>query len=201
MLSVVRSRIKDPPEAREQLATIVEQARQAVAEGRDAVQGLRSSTVLSNALAEAIRTLGEELASDGTSSQCPGFHVHVEGTTRELAPIVRDEVYRIACESIRNAFRHAQAERIEVEIEYGEGQFRLRVRDNGMGIDSKILDAGERSGHHGLPGMQERARLARGKLVVLSSPGSGTEADLTIPAAFAYLKSKRFGTAVFRKRL
>src|ERR1051325_8470025 len=54
------------------------------------------------------------------------------------------------------ACRNAQAARIEVEIQYGERQFRLRVRDNGMGMDSKILDAGRRSGHHGLPGMQER---------------------------------------------
>jgi len=76
-----------------------------------------------------------------------------------------------------------------VEIEYGTRQFRLCVRDNGQGIDAKVLDAGGRSGHHGLPGMRERATLAGGKLAVFSRPGAGTEAELTIPAAFAYLKS------------
>jgi signal transduction histidine kinase/ligand-binding sensor domain-containing protein len=187
-LSVVAYRIKDPPEAREQLETIVEQAREAVTEGRDAVQGLRSSTVTTNELAQAIRTLGEELAADPKSPHGPEFQVYVEGATRDLAPIVRDEVYRIASEAVRNAFRHGQATRIEVEIEYGPRQFRLCVRDNGKGIDLQILDAGGRSGHHGMPGMRERATLAGGKLAVFSRPGSGTEVELTIPAAFAYLK-------------
>jgi len=124
-LSVTASRVKDPPEAREQLAAIVEQARQAVSEGREAVQGLRSSTVTTNELAQAIRTLGEELAADPKGAHGPEVRVYVEGTTRDLAPIVRDEVYRIACEAVRNAFRHAQAAGIEVEIQYGERQFRL----------------------------------------------------------------------------
>jgi signal transduction histidine kinase/ligand-binding sensor domain-containing protein len=183
-LSLVASRIKDP-----QLETIVKQARQAVTEGRDAVQGLRSSAVLTNELAQAIRTLGEELAADPKGPHGPEFGLHVEGAIKELVPIVRDEIYRIACEAVRNAFRHAQAARIEVEIQYGERQFRLRVRDNGKGIDSAILDAGGRTGHHGLPGMRERATLAGGKLAVFSRPGSGTEAELTIPAVFAYQKS------------
>jgi signal transduction histidine kinase len=187
-LSVAAYRVKDPPEAREQLETIVEQARQAVTEGREAVQGLRSSTVTTNELAQAIRTLGEELAAGPKDSHRFEFQVYVEGATRDLAPVIRDEVYRIASEAVRNAFRHAQAARIEVEIEYGPRQFRLCVRDNGKGIDSKILDAGGRSGHHGLPGMRERATLAGGKLAVLSRPGSGTEVELSIPALFAYLK-------------
>jgi signal transduction histidine kinase len=188
LLSVVASRIKDPPEAREQLETIAEQARLAVIEGRDAVQGLRSSTVITNELAQSIRTLGEELTTGPKGSHCPEFHVYVEGATKDLAPIVRDEVYRIASEAVRNAFRHGQAARIEVEIEYGPRQFRLCVRDNGKGIDLQILDAGGRSGHHGLRGMRERATLAGGKLAVVSRPDSGTEVELTIPAAFAYLK-------------
>jgi ligand-binding sensor domain-containing protein len=115
-LSVVAYRIKDPPEAREQLETIVEQARQAVTEGRDAVQGLRSSTMTTNELAQAIRTFGEELAADPKGPHGPEVRVYVEGATKDLAPIVRDEVYRIACEAVRNAFRHGQATRTEVEI-------------------------------------------------------------------------------------
>ena len=68
------------------------------------------------------------------------FHVEVEGTPRDLHPILRDEIYRIAGEAMRNAFKHAQARRIEVEIRYDERQFRLRVRDDGKGIDAKLLN-------------------------------------------------------------
>jgi signal transduction histidine kinase len=122
--------------------------------------------------------------------------VQVEGVTRELPPIVRDEVYRIASEAVRNAFRHAQAGRIDVAIQYGDRHFQLQVRDNGKGIDSTVLAEGGRAGHHGLPGMQERAKLAGGKLTVLSKPDSGTEVDLTIPARFAYVKSPVVGRSM-----
>jgi len=187
-LSGVAYRIKAPPEAKEQLETIIEQARQAVIEGRDAVQGLRSSTVVTNDLVRAISTLGEELAAGQTGQNCPEFRVHAEGTSRDLVPLVRDEVHRIACEAVRNAFRHAQAERIEVEIRYDQQELRLRVLDNGKGLDQKVLAEGARPGHFGLAGMQERAKLVGGKLAVFSRLDTGTEADLTIPASVAYAK-------------
>ncbi len=95
---------------------------------------------------------------------------------------------RIAGEAISNAFRHSGARRIEVEIHYGDRQLRLRVRDNGKGIDAKVLDGGGRQGHFGLPGMKERAKLAGGKLAVWSKLDSGTEVELTIPASRAYLR-------------
>jgi signal transduction histidine kinase/ligand-binding sensor domain-containing protein len=187
-LSGVVYRVKDPPDAKEQLETIVEQARQAVIEGREAVQGLRSSTVVTNDLARAIGTLGEELAAGHTGQNCPEFRVRVEGTSRDLVPLVRDEVHRIACEAVRNAFRHAQAVRIEVEIRYDRRQLRLRVVDNGKGFDQKVLAEGTWPGHFGLPGMQERAKLVGGKLAVLSRLDSGTEIELTIPGSLAYSK-------------
>jgi len=112
--------------------------------------------------------------------------VAVEGTPRNLHPILRDEVYRIAGEAMRNAFSHAQARRIEVEIRYDERQFRLRVRDDGKGIDPKVLSGDGRAGHFGLPGMRERAGLVGGKVTVWSERDSGTEVELTIPASKAY---------------
>jgi len=113
----------------------------------------------------------------------------VEGTSKDLAPLVRDDVHRIACEAVRNAFRHAHASRIEVEIHYDRRQLRLRVVDNGKGIDQSVAGEGGRPGHFGLPGMQERAKLVGGKLALLSRRDSGTEVELTIPAAVAYTKS------------
>jgi len=175
------------PEAREKLEGVIEQGRQAVTEGRDAVQALRS-TFASNDLACDISRFGEGLAADQPGPNCPEFRLRVEGKSRDLPPLVREEVYRIAGEALRNAFHHAEAKRIEVEIRYDPRRFRMCVVDNGKGIDSAVLSARGRAGHHGLPGLNERAELAGVKLAVWSRADLGTEIELTIPASIAYIK-------------
>src|SRR5207253_888421 len=164
-----------PEEAKRSFDRAIDQAAQAITEGRDTVQGLRSSTTVTNDLALAITTLGHELASGETNPNAAEFEMAVEGTTRDLHPILRDEVYRIAGEALRNAFKHAQAERIEVEIRYDERQLRVRVRDDGKGIDAKHLNEDGQPGHYGLRGMRERAKLLGGKLAGWSERDSGTE--------------------------
>jgi signal transduction histidine kinase len=178
-----------PVEARKSLEGAIDQAREAIAEGRDAVQGLRSSTLVNNDLAQAITVLGDGICADRAGQDCPGFRVQVQGASRDLVPLVRDEIYKIAIEALRNAFRHSRAKQIEVDIHYERRQLRMRVRDNGKGIDEKVLNEGRRKGHHGLPGMHERAKLAGGKLGVWSKPDLGTEVDLTVPGSLAYAKS------------
>ena len=150
------------------------------------MQGLRASTIESNDLALAIKTLGEELAAADNLSRRPDFSVRLEGTPRSMHPIVRDEVYRVTGEAMRNAFRHAEAQRIEVEIHYDERQLRVRVRDDGKGIDPKLISADGREGHFGLHGMRERAKLIGGNLTLWSELDSGTEVELSIPTARAY---------------
>ena len=173
-------------ETKQALDSAIEQAAQAIVEGRDAVQGLRASTIESNDLALAIKTLGEELAAADNLSRRPDFIVRLEGTPRSMHPIVRDEVYRVTGEAMRNAFRHAEAQRIEVEIHYDERQLRVRVRDDGKGIDPKLISADGREGHFGLHGMRERAKLIGGNLTLWSELDSGTEVELSIPTARAY---------------
>jgi signal transduction histidine kinase len=175
-----------PDDAQKTLGSAIDQAARAITQGRDAVQGLRSSVAVTNDLALAINTLGEELAAGETNPNAAEFQVEVEGTPRNLHPILRDEVYRIAGEAVRNAFRHAQADRIEVEIHYDERKLGLRVRDNGKGIDAKLLNEDDPPGHYGLRGMRERAKLLGGKLVMWSELDSGTEVELRIPASHAY---------------
>ena len=187
-INMVASR---PDEARRNLEQAADQASQAIAEGRDAIQGMRMSTVEKNDLAAAIRTLGEELASAATHRPSPNFDVIVEGTSRNLHPILRDEVYRLATEALRNAFRHAAAKNVEVEMRYHEKYFRLRVRDDGKGIPSDVLSGDGREGHYGLPGIRERAKLVDGKLTIWTEIDGGTEIELTIPGARAYVKSTR----------
>src|SRR5262249_40066288 len=142
---------------------------------------LRSSATTKNDLVEAIKALGEELATEDSAT----FQVLVEGSSRNLHPIVRDEVYRITCEGLRNAFTHAQATQIETEITYRDRQFQLRIRDNGEGIPAGILEEG-RPGHYGLPGMRERASQIGGKFEIWSRAGAGTEIELSIASAIAY---------------
>lgn len=179
-----------PVEAKEKLDNSIEQAEEAILEGRDAVQDLRSSTAQSNDLAKAISTLGEELASESTNFPSPTLRVAVEGVPRDLHPILRDEIYRIAAEALRNAFRHAQARQIEVDIRYDNQQFRLRVRDDGRGFDPAVAHHG-REGHYGLPGMRERASAAGGDLKVWSEVDAGTEVELQIPANTTYATNSR----------
>jgi signal transduction histidine kinase len=178
-----------PDEARKRLKSAIDQAEVAIIEGRDAVQGLRSSTVLTNDLALAISALGEELATGESNPNHAVFHVAVEGTSRDLHPISRDEIFRIAGEAMRNAFKHAQAQRIEVEIQYHDRHFRLSVRDDGKGMDCKFVNEGGRVGHYGLRGMHERAKLLGGELTVRSQLDSGTEVKLSLPAANTYATS------------
>jgi signal transduction histidine kinase/ligand-binding sensor domain-containing protein len=180
-----------PAEAKGQLAGAIEHAAKAITEGRDAVQGLRASTVERNDLAKAIRSLGDEHGTVASADQPPTFSVVVEGQPRDLHPIVRDEIYKIAAEALRNAFRHAQAGRVEVDIRYDDEQFRLRVRDDGKGIDPAVLANQGLEGHYGLRGMQERATLIGGTLAVWSEPAAGTEVELHLPARTLYAISRR----------
>jgi signal transduction histidine kinase len=177
-----------PAEAREQLDGAIVHAANAITEGRNAVQSLRTSTVERNDLAVAIRILGEELARN-PSAQPLTFSVGVEGETRDLHPIARDEIFKVAAEALRNAYRHAHASRVEVEIRYNKQQLRLRVRDDGRGIDPAVLSGQEVEGHYGLRGMSERATLIGGRVTVWSEAGAGTEVELVIPARTVYAAS------------
>ena len=117
-----------------------------------------------------------------------------------MSPLFQDEVYQIAREILRNAFHHAKARRIEAEITYDGQFFRLRIRDDGKGIDRNLLEQGGRQGHWGLPGVRERAKRIGARLKLWSEPGAGTEAELTVPAGIAYRTvHRRERLRLFRK--
>ena len=186
-----------PGRAKEQLEQTLERADQAIVEGRNAVHDLRSSTTITNDLAQAVRAVADELTTEGS----PTFRLVVEGPVRDLHPILRDEVYRIAREGLRNSFAHAQAHHIEAEISYSDRLFRLRIRDDGCGIPAEVLEAG-RSGHYGLSGIRERARQIGARLNIWSGTGTGTEIDLSVPGAIAYGESPgRPRFQLFRKKV
>jgi signal transduction histidine kinase len=181
-----------PAEAKIILAQAIDQAADALTEGRERVQDLRTSADELNGLAVAIGNLRDELAMGCSGTHEVTFRVYVVGTARPLAPMVWDETYRIAAEAVRNAFVHSRGTQSEVELRYGKRQLRLRVRDDGRGIDGTVQNAGGRQGHYGLCGMRERAALVGGNLTIWSAPGAGTEVELTIPASRAYLADARY---------
>jgi signal transduction histidine kinase len=168
--------------AKNQLEETLQRADQAIREGRRAVYDLRSAAPTD--LAQAVRSLGAEFATEKSVA----FRLLLEGAPRCLDPSVSDELYLITREALRNAFSHARAEHIEAEITYGERAFRLRIRDDGDGIPTQILEEG-RPGHYGLSGMRERAKQIGGKLELWSRAGAGTEIDLSIPGSVAYRTS------------
>jgi signal transduction histidine kinase len=124
----------------------------------------------------------------------------VKGPPRDLHPIIRDELYRITREALRNAFTHARAENIEAELTYAERYFRLRIRDDGQGIEPAMLEEG-RSGHYGLPGMRERSRQIGAGFTIWSAVGAGTKIELSIPGSIAYRAVSRPRMRLFRKKI
>ena len=183
--------------AKTKLDCTIQQTADAITEGRDAVQGLRASIAEANHLTEAMTALGKDLATNYEGEVAPAFALTVEGKPRDLHPIVRDDVYKIAAEALRNAFKHANADRIEVEICYDSEQFRLRVRDDGRGIDRSALSI--QNGHYGLHGMRERASLIGGTVVVWSEVDAGTEMELRVPSDVVFAAARNRNACVSRQ--
>ena len=190
-----------PEEATGVLDSALVSADQALAEGRSAIQELRSPSSEEGNLEQMLLATGRELASsqkDGDSA--PSLRVIVEGERRPKRAMITEEVCRIARELLRNAYRHAHARSIEAELRYEDHAFLLVVRDDGKGIDPKILKDHGRVGHWGLPGIYERAEGIGARLDIWSEAGAGTEVRLIVPAAIVYEKTGDRGRfKLFRK--
>jgi signal transduction histidine kinase/ligand-binding sensor domain-containing protein len=179
-----------PDEAMQSLDEAIDETQKALAESRDAIQGLRSEPIAKGNLVELLMAASQELASSETSDhQPPAFELIEEGEHRILSPASNNEVCRIALEILRNAYRHAQAHRIEAEVRYADHTLRVRIRDDGKGIDPKVLKEGGIAGHWGLRGVRERAERIGAQLDFWSEAGAGTEVQLTVPASVAYESS------------
>jgi signal transduction histidine kinase len=178
---------RSPEDARQTLDEAISETEQAISESRDAIHDLRSQPVSEADLATSLEDAVEELAAVRDNTQnAPRFRVIVEGEPQKLSTDLQAEVYRIAHEVLRNAFRHSGAGQIEVEIRYDKNLFRLRIRDDGKGIDPKVLEETRCAGHWGLPGVRERAQRIGSQLTFWSQAGAGTEVELAIPSTIAY---------------
>jgi ligand-binding sensor domain-containing protein/signal transduction histidine kinase len=192
-----------PLEAKQRLELALDRAESAIVEGRDAVQGLRASTVEVNDLAEAIAAIGADLTNARPAADASVIGVALDGASRNLNPLVREEAWRIAGEAMRNSFHHADARHITVTLHYGARQFRLTIVDDGKGIEAATIEGQQPASHFGLPGMRERAAIIGGQLDVRSVMGRGTEVELRVPGSNAYeaaARTWRWGDAFRRKR-
>jgi signal transduction histidine kinase/ligand-binding sensor domain-containing protein len=174
-----------PADAARELETAMDLGDKALHESRSTVTDMRVSASGQVDLLDSLTALGKELSLH----DLPKYRVLVEGRPRQIALLVRDEIYQIVREAVRNSLAHAQAQQIEVELVYGESEFRLRVRDDGIGFDSKIVDH-PRFGHFGLQGMRERAESFGAYLRAWSDSGAGTEIELVVPARTCYGREK-----------
>ena len=179
-----------PAEAKQEMQTAIDRTVRAIEEGRGAVQGLRTGGVEGDDLAVGLKTLAEQLTRERSGDDLV-VRFDLQGTSRLRRPIVRDEIYQVGGEALRNCLRHGHASEVEVELRYDERQLRLRVRDNGTGIDPRFLSDEGSAGHFGLRGMRERAELIGGRLTIWTAAASGTEIELTVPATRAYAAASR----------
>jgi hypothetical protein len=181
-LHVANDQLADDAPAKAQVNRVLDMMGRVIQEGRNTVQGLRSSDWGCEDLQQAFSRIRQELAV----TKGARFRVIVGGIARPLRPVIGDDVYLIGREALANAFHHSGASEIEVELEYAANQLRLLVRDNGCGMASEALLAA-RAGHLGLSRMRERAERIGAKLRVLSRAAAGMEMELSVPGHIAYL--------------
>jgi ligand-binding sensor domain-containing protein len=174
-----------PADAARELETAMDIGDKAMHESRSAVGDLRVSASGQIDLVHSLTALGNELSQ----LEAPKYSLLVEGRPQDLASIAGGEIYQIAREAVRNSLAHAQARQIEVELIYGESEFRLRVRDDGVGFNSGIAEH-RQLGHFGLLGMRERAESFGARLRIWSENGAGTEIELVVPARLCYGRDK-----------
>jgi signal transduction histidine kinase len=184
-LDVAEDQLPENSPTKPLLKRVLQLMRTVTEEGRNALRGLRTTESGNQSLETAFSRLRQEFPLDGKTD----YRVIVDSVTRPLRPLIRDEVYRIGREALLNAFMHAHANRIEVEVEYASRHLRVLVRDDGRGIDPQVMHSGL-EGHWGLVGIRERSKRIGADLRLRSRIGAGTEVDLTVPGSIAFEKGQ-----------
>ena len=182
-LDVAEEQLPEDSPTKPLLRRVLQLMSTVIEEGRNALRGLRTTESGNQSLETAFSRLRQEFPLNSKTD----YRVIVDSVTRPMRPLIRDEVYCIGREVLLNAFMHAHANRIEVEVEYASKHLRVSVRDDGRGIDPQVLHSGL-EGHWGLVGIRERSKRIGANLRLRSRIGAGTEVDLTVPGSIAFEK-------------
>ncbi len=161
------------PQAAQQLQATRVLVKKGLEAARQSIWDLRANATR-NSLPVRVRQAVETFAQ-----RHPAATVTIGGAYRELQQEIEDEVLRIVQESLSNVDRHAEATEVNVELHYERDRLALTVWDNGRGFLPE--KARELNGHYGLRGMEERAAVLGGTLVVRSDAGEGTVVKLQVP--------------------
>jgi signal transduction histidine kinase len=199
-LYVAANQVPEDSPAKPRLNHVQQLMGKVIEEGQNTVRGMRFSSSDSLDLEQAFSRIGQEFSDQKGID----FRVVVEGRLRPLHPILCDEVYRIAREALVNAFRHARAKSIEVKLVYAASHLRIRVRDDGRGIDPQVLRSGSDE-HRGLSSMREQAEGIGARLKIRSCLRGGTEVELTVPSKIAFqtgpsVQPRRWATRLSLRR-
>jgi signal transduction histidine kinase len=131
-------------------------------------------------------------------AQSEGIKVHfeVEGEVENLPADMEVAIYRILQEALNNVRRHANATEVGVSVIFTDDQIILTVKDNGQGFEvPEAMTDFASGGSFGMMGLQERAQLFGGNVVVQSEPAKGTTVHLVIP------QQSKLSRLEFSKRL
>lgn len=146
-------------------------------EARRSIWDLRSQASEDGDIPARLTEVVKQIRNQSTSE----IVLTIQGAYRKITDVAGNELLRIAQESTINAIRHSGAHQIRVALSYGEASIRLTVSDNGQGFTSEKQAQAHATGHYGLTGMEERAKLIHARLKIESSPNSGTTISLEIP--------------------
>jgi ligand-binding sensor domain-containing protein len=158
---------------------------QVMLEGRKLVLDLRTRISEVTEIENDLSAVAYELAKVYPAQ----FALTVTGSPRRLDAVVAEEIYKVGREALYNAFRHASATNIEVEVTYAPNEMRLNFRDDGSGLPEQVLQNCSSDGHFGLPGMAERAEKIGARFSIFSRVGGGTEIEIKISSRLAYRSS------------
>jgi two-component sensor histidine kinase len=143
----------------------------AMDEIRALTAGLRAAGP-TGGLAQSLRGYLESAGADGTATA-----VLVNGDETSIPLLVRDEVFLILREALRNALRHGRPRAVEVRIDIAPNELWATVDDDGDGFDPALATG------IGIRSMRERASILGGSVRLSSQPGRGTRAELHVPLA------------------
>ena len=163
----------DPEQARESLRLGIQLLRESIEESRRLVSGLRPPVLDEFGIVPAIEHLVDENQGHGG----PEIRFVSKGPFGRLARPLETAVFRIVQETLRNARRHSQSARIQVELSSEDGHVCVSVRDWGIGFDPGQVD----EHRFGLRGIRERARLLGGEAEIHTAPGRGTWVRVRLP--------------------
>lgn len=151
-------------------------------EARSAIDDLRTQDATPRRAKEAAEEVLHRFAT-ATGITCSGDFSGLE----MLALEYREHLMRFLGEGLTNIARHAQASHIWVTTHLNECMLRIELRDDGIGFDPTLV--AHQSGHYGLLGLGERARLLHGHLSLQSAPGAGTCLSFSFPVHPPEVKS------------